>query len=419
MIKIWFAIPFWQRVLGGFAAGALLGVVAADTAVQMQPLGQLFIQAIQMLVVPLIFCAIVSAITSLQAHTNVARLATKTIGLFLFTAFLASLIGLGVGTAFDLTPATELTAAEVTERDIPAFSQVLLNFVPSNPFAAMVEGRVLQIIVFAALVGIAINQLKEKAEPARAFFSSGADIMFQITRMVLELTPIGVFGLMAWVVGSYGLETLMPLGKFIVAIYVACLIHIVFVYGALVKFGARMNPWHFLKAIFSTQVVAYTTSSSYGTLPATYKTTTERLGVNKDYASFSLPLGATINMDGCGGIYPAIAAIFIAHLYGIPLGVTEYIIITLTATIAAVGTAGVPGSAMVMLTVTLTAVGLPLEGIAFIAAVDRIIDMMRTATNVTGDMVVSSVVARSEGLIDDSVVLDTESAELTEARESH
>lgn len=406
MLKAWFAIPFWQRVLGGFILGALLGVVAADVGVAMQPLGQLFINAIQMLVVPLIFCAIVSAITSLQAQSNVKRLALKTIGLFIFTAWIASIIGLGVGTFIDMTPATQLSAADVTERDIPPVSQVLLNIIPTNPFAAMVEGRVLQILLFAALVGIAINQLKEKAEPARAFFKSGAEVMFQITRMVLELTPIGVFGLMAWMVGSHGLETLMPLGKFILAIYLACIIHIVVTYGMLVRFGAKMSPWAFVKAIFPTQLIAYTTSSSYGTLPSTYRTTTERLGVSKDYASFSLPLGATINMDGCGGIYPAIAAIFIAHLYGIPLGLVEYAVIMVTATIAALGTAGVPGSAMVMLTVTLTAVGLPIEGIAFIAAVDRVIDMMRTATNVTGDMVVTSVVARSENLIE-SPALET------------
>ena len=407
MLGAWFAIPFWQRVLGGFVLGALLGVVASDFAIAMQPFGQLFINAIQMLVVPLIFCAIVSSITSLQAHSNMRRLAVKTIGLFIFTAWIASLIGLSIGTLIDMSPATQLSMANVVERDIPPVSHVLLNFIPTNPFAAMVEGKVLQILVFAALVGIAINKLREKAEPARQFFQAGTEIMFQLTRMVLELTPIGVFGLMAWMVGSHGLETLLPLGKFISAIYVACVLHIVITYGALIRFGAKMSPWAFLKAVFPTQVIAYSTSSSYGTLPSTFRTTTERLGVSKDYASFSLPLGATINMDGCGGIYPAIAAIFIAHLYGIPLGVSEYAVIMVTATVAALGTAGVPGSAMVMLTVTLTAVGLPLEGIAFIAAVDRIIDMMRTATNITGDMVVTTVVARSESLIEEPCVISS------------
>ncbi|RUO21171.1 dicarboxylate/amino acid:cation symporter [Aliidiomarina iranensis] len=404
MIKAWFRIPFWQRVLGGFVLGALLGFFLADVGVAMQPLGQLFVRAIQMLVAPLVLFAIVSSITSMGNQANLGRLAGKTVGLFLFTALIASTIGLAVGTFLDLTPSIELTAAETVERNIPPFSQVLLSVIPTNPFAALAEGKVLQIIFFAALLGVAINGLKEKAEPAKQFFQGGAEIMYQITRYVLELTPIGVFGLMAWVVGSYGIEMLLPLGKFIVAIYLACILHIVFVYGSLVRFGAKVKPWQFFRAIFPTQLIAYSTSSSFGTLPSTLKTTTERLGVEKKYASFSLPLGATINMDGCGGIYPAIAAIFIAHLYGIPLGVMEYGIIMLTATLASIGTAGVPGSAMVMLTVTLSAVGLPLEGIAFIAAIDRIIDMMRTATNVTGDMAVSLVVAKSENMVDEQVL---------------
>lgn len=400
MFQAWFRIPFWQRVLGAFILGGLLGVVAADVAVAMQPLGQLFIRAIQMLVAPLILFAIVSSITSMQTQSRLGVLAGKTVGLFLITAFIASAIGLTVATLWDLAPAVELSAGEVRDRDIPPVSQVLLSVIPTNPFAALVEGNVLQIITFSVVLALALNALKEKAAPVRDFFHAGAEVMYQITRYVLELTPIGVFGLMAWVVGTHGLEMLLPLGKFIAAIYVACLIHIIFVYGGLVRLGAKVRPWQFFRAIFPTQIIAYSTSSSFGTLPSTLKTTTERLGVHKEYASFSLPLGATINMDGCGGIYPAIAAIFIAHLYGIPLGVTEYAIIMMTATLASIGTAGVPGSAMVMLTVTLSAVGLPLEGIAFIAAVDRIIDMMRTATNVTGDMTVSLVVAQSEGMVD-------------------
>lgn len=404
MIQAWFNIPFWQRVLGGFILGALLGVAASDVAVAMQPLGQLFIRAIQMLVAPLILFAIVSSITSMQSQSNLGRLAAKTVGLFLITAMIASAIGLTVGTLVDLTPNVELTAGAVTERDIPPVSQVILSVIPTNPFAALADGNVLQIIFFAVFVAIAINALKEKAAPVRSFFQSGAEVMYQITRYVLELTPIGVFGLMAWVVGTHGIEMLLPLGKFIGAIYLACLIHIIFVYGSLVRFGAKVKPWQFFRAIFPTQIIAYSTSSSFGTLPSTLKTTTERLGVKKEYASFSLPLGATINMDGCGGIYPAIAAIFIAHLYGIPLGITEYAIIMVTATLASIGTAGVPGSAMVMLTVTLSAVGLPLEGIAFIAAVDRIIDMMRTTTNVTGDMAVSLVVAKSENMVNEEVL---------------
>ncbi|GAB2926028.1 dicarboxylate/amino acid:cation symporter [Rheinheimera gaetbuli] len=399
MFSFWFAIPFWQRVLGALLLGVTTGVLLGETATVFKPLGTLFINAIRMLVVPLVFFALISSITSLADSGKMQRLAFKTVGLFLFTAFVASLIGLAVGSLINWGDAVQLTAAEVKPRDIPPVADVLTNLIPTNPLAAMVNGNILQIIVFASLVGIAINQLGDKAAPMKKVLLSGADIMYQITRMVLELTPLGVFGLMAWVVGNYGLDTLLPLGKFILAIYLACVIHILFTYGGLVKLFGGMRLRDYFKAILPAQLVAYSSASSYGTLPVSHKVVTENLGVSKDYASFVLPLGATINMDGCGGIYPAIAAIFIAHLYGIELAAVDYLLIAGTATLASVGTAGVPGTAMVMLTVTLSVVGLPIEGIAFIAAVDRIVDMMRTATNVTGDTMVALVIGRSEGLV--------------------
>jgi len=246
--------------------------------------------------------------------------------------------------------------------------------------------------VFAAFIGIAIRHVGAAAKPFGDAIQAATQVMYRVTKMVLELTPLGVFGLMAWVVGYFGLSALVPLGSFIGAIYLACVIHMLLVYGSMVRFGAGMSVLTFFKSIFSAQLVAYTTCSSYGTLPAAHQAVTEKLGVKASTAAFVLPLGATINMDGCGGIYPAIAAIFIAQLYGISLDWFDYLVITLTATLASVGTAGVPGAALVMLTVTLSAVGLPLEGIAFIAAVDRIIDMIRTMTNVTGDMAVALVV---------------------------
>ncbi|WP_215398579.1 dicarboxylate/amino acid:cation symporter [Rheinheimera oceanensis] len=399
MLAFWFAIPFWQRVLGALLLGVTTGVLLGETATVFKPLGTLFINAIRMLVVPLVFFALISSITSLADSGKMQRLAFKTVGLFLLTAFIASLIGLTVGSLVNWGDTVQLTAAEIKPRDIPPVADVLTNLIPTNPLAAMVNGNILQIIVFAALVGIAINKIGEKAVPMKKVLLSGADIMYQITRMVLELTPLGVFGLMAWVVGNYGLDTLLPLGKFILAIYLACIIHIVFTYGGLVKLFGGMRVRDYFKAILPAQLVAYSSASSYGTLPVSHKVVTENLGVSKDYASFVLPLGATINMDGCGGIYPAIAAIFIAHLYGIDLTAFDYLLIAGTATLASVGTAGVPGTAMVMLTVTLSVVGLPIEGIAFIAAVDRIIDMMRTATNVTGDTMVALVIGRSEGLV--------------------
>ncbi|WP_144210298.1 dicarboxylate/amino acid:cation symporter [Shewanella donghaensis] len=393
-------IPFWQKVLAGFALGTIAGIALGESAIMLKPLGDLFISAIKMLVAPLVFCAIVVSITSLGSQANLKRLSFKTLGMFMFTGTMASFIGLAIGSSFDMGGTLELATTEVRDRDIPGFAQVLLNMIPVNPFASLAEGKVLQIIVFAALVGIAINAVGEKAAPLKNTIEAGAEVMFELTRMVLKLTPIGVFGLMAWVVGEYGLSTLLPLGKFIVAIYVAALIHIIFVYGGLVKFAAGLSPVQFFRKAMPAQLVAFSTASSFGTLPASSKCT-ESMGVSKRYSAFVLPLGATMNMDGCGGIYPAIAAIFIAQIYGIPLDMTDYMLIAVTATVASVGTAGVPGSAMVMLSVTLGVVGLPLEGIAFIAAIDRVIDMIRTATNVTGDMMTAVVIGKSEGQFDE------------------
>nr|WP_112354194.1 dicarboxylate/amino acid:cation symporter [Shewanella benthica] len=394
-------IPFWQKVLAGFVLGAMIGVIFGESATVLKPLGDLFIGAIKMLVAPLVFCAIVVSITALGSQVSLKRLSFKTLAMFMFTGTLASLIGLTVGSLIDMGGSMDLVATEVRERHVPGFAQVLLDMIPVNPFASLAEGKVLQIIVFAALIGIAINKVGEKAEPLKRTFEAGAEVMFQLTRMVLQLTPIGVFGLMAWIVGQYGLSTLLPLGKFIAAIYIAALIHIIFVYGGLIKFVAKLSPLQFFRKAMPAQIVAFTTASSFGTLPASTRCT-ESMGVSKRYSSFVLPLGATMNMDGCGGIYPAIAAIFIAQIYGITLDMTDYMLIAVTATVASVGTAGVPGSAMVMLSVTLGVVGLPLEGIAFIAAIDRIIDMIRTSTNVTGDMMTAVVIGKSEGQFDEA-----------------
>lgn len=399
------AIPFWQKVLIGFALGALTGVILGPQAASLKPLGDLFISAIKMLVAPLVLCAIVVSITSLGQQANLKRLSLKTLGMFMFTGTIASLLGLAIGSMIDMGGSLDLASTAVRERNIPGFTQVLLDMIPVNPFASLAEGKVLQIIVFAALVGIAINTVGEKAAPLKKLFEAGAEVMFQLTRMVLTLTPIGVFGLMAWVVGKYGLDTLLPLAKFIGAIYLAAFIHILFVYGGLVRYVARLSPWQFFRKAMPAQLIAFSTASSFGTLPATTRCT-EAMGVSKRYSAFVLPLGATMNMDGCGGIYPAIAAIFIAQIYGVTLDMTDYMLIAVTATVASIGTAGVPGSAMVMLTVTLGVVGLPLEGIAFIAAIDRVIDMVRTATNVTGDMMTAVVVGKSEQQLDENRFYD-------------
>lgn len=393
-------IPFWQKVLTGFILGVAIGILWGEPAKALKPLGTLYISLIKMLVAPLIFCAITVSITSFGKQVGLQRLSIKTFLMFMFTGTMASLIGLAIGSSIDMAGTTKLVATEELTRHVPGFFQVIQDMIPSNPFASFAEGKVPQIIVFAVFVAVAINKVGEKAEPLKKTIEAGAEVMFQLTRMIIQLTPIGVFGLMAWLVGEYGLSTLLPLSKFIGAIYLAAVIHIIVVYGGLIKFVGKLSPLQFFKKSVPAQIVAFTTSSSYGTLPTSSRCAQD-MGVSKSYRSFVLPLGATMNMDGCGGFYPAIAAIFIAQVYGVSLDMTDYLLIVITATVASIGTAGVPGSALIMLSVTLGVIGLPLEGIAFIAAIDRIIDMIRTCTNITGDMMTAVVVGKSENQFDE------------------
>ncbi|MDP3405932.1 MAG: dicarboxylate/amino acid:cation symporter [Brevundimonas sp.] len=404
MLARFFAIPLWHRTAGGFALGILAGLILREQAtVWLQPIGDVYLNLIRMVVAPLVLFTIASSIAKLGAGAGAVRLGARTIVWFAITSLLAVLVGFAFGHL--INPGlglSNLPLGEVREREIPTPLEVLIGIVPTNPFAALAEGRVLQIIFFSALIGAALVALGDRAQTARRLVDEGAAIIFRITRWVIQLTPFGVFGLIGSVVGGYGWEALLPLGKFILAIYAACLFHILIVYSALLKLHG-LSALAFMRGAFAAQQTAFATSSSLGTLPITLRQTVERLGVPQAYAAFAVPLGASVKMDGCGAIYPAIAAIFIAQYFGIELTVTQYVLIGLTAVLGSLGTAGVPGTSIVMLTLTLSTAGLPLEGIGYIVAIDRIIDMMRTATNVTGQMLVPVLVAKEEGILDEGI----------------
>lgn len=400
MFARFFAIPLWQRTAAGFILGIIAGLILRESAVTwLQPIGDLYLNLIRMVVAPLVLFTIASSIAKLGEGAGAVRLGVKTIMWFAITSLLAVLVGFAFGHLINPgVGLANLPLGEVKERIIPTPLEVLLGVVPTNPFAALSDGKVLQIIFFSALIGVALVALGDRAANARRLVDEGAAIIFRITRWVIQLTPFGVFGLIGSVVGGYGWEALLPLIKFIVAIYAACLFHIVFVYGALLKLhGLKVTS--FFRGAFAAQQTAFATSSSLGTLPITLRQTVERLGVPQAYAAFAVPLGANVKMDGCGAIYPAIASIFIAQYFKIDLSLTQYILIGLTAVLGSLGTAGVPGTSIVMLTLTLSTAGLPLEGIGYIVAIDRIIDMMRTATNVTGQMLVPVLVAKEEGVL--------------------
>ena len=367
-----------------------------------KPFGSLFINLIKMLIVPLIFLSLVSGVTSMEDVQKMGRVGGKTFALYLATTAIAITIGLVVGTILEPGAGLEFSKEGLTAKsmDAPGFVATLLNMVPRNPVASMADGKVLQIIVFAILFGIALNLSGEKGKPVKELIDSGAEIMYSLTHMVMAYAPYGVFALMAWVAGKFGLSILLPLGKIIAGVYIACLLHIgITLAGLGIILLGRLSPRPYFGGIVDAQAVAFTTTSSSGTLPVTIACAQENLGVSKSVSSFVLPLGATINMDGTA-IYQGVAALFVAQAFGIDLTAGQYGVIIVTATLASIGSAGVPGAGLIMLTLVLTTVGLPLEGIAIIAGIDRILDMARTATNVTGDLMVSVLIAKSEGELD-------------------
>ncbi len=419
IIQRWLGIRFWKRVLAGFVLGAAAGWLCGPAGVPFfQPLGDVYVSLIKMIAVPLVFFAVINSVSSLHGVQRMAALGGRTFLWFAVTATLA--VGVGLAVALVARPGEgvgELAmAAGYHVRELPSPVKVLLDVVPTNPFKALSEGKILQVIFFAALLGLALVKLGEKSSRLRALTGEANDAMIQVTRFVLEVTPIGTFGLIAALVGGYGFEKLVPLGKFVIALYLACAIQIVVVYGSLLM-AHGLSPRRFFRGVFPAMQVAFTSSSSFASMPVALRSVTQNLGVAPEYASFAVPLGASIKMDGCGAIYPAISAIFVAQYFGVPLEPSQYFVILLASVLGSFGTAGVPGTATVMVTLVLSSAGLPVEGVGYLVAIDRVLDMMRTMTNVTGQMLVPVIVAREEGLLDLSVYRGGEPAETSPVRE--
>ncbi len=419
LVAAWFRIPFWQRVLAGFVLGALAGWAfgpSADT--WFGPLGDLYITLIKMIAVPLVFFAVINAVSSLHGQKSIAALAGRTFAWFALTAVLAVAVGLLFGLVIRPGEGVGVlqVAADYKPKEVPGVLDVLFNLVPSNVFQALSgaaasttsdgtsvlvprNGTVLQVLFFAGLVGFALVKLGEKTAGLRKLAGEASEVMIQVTRFVLEFTPLGTFGLIAALVGGYGFEQLKPLLTFVIALYAACAFHIIVVYGGLLL-AHGLNPLKFFRGAAPAMQVGFVASSSFAALPASLRSAIHNHGVNPDYAAFAVPLGASVKMDGCGAIYPALAAVFIAQYTGIELSWSQYLIIALASVLGSFGTAGVPGTAVIMATVVLSAANLPLEAIGFLYAIDRILDMMRTMTNVTGQMLVPVLVAKETGLLD-------------------
>jgi Na+/H+-dicarboxylate symporter len=398
-------VSFGNRVFIGMILGIAMGAIFKKEALIIEPIGLIFVRLIKMLVIPLVTTAIISSITALESTKQLKSIGFKTIGLLLLTTAIATVIGTITALVMNLGSGMEyIKDASFEAREIPSFSKVLLDMIPMNPVSEMAEGKIIPVIIFSIFIAVAIviegSRKPEVVKPVKDFINSFAQIMFRVTKMVIRLTPYGVFGLMVAVAAKYGLSTLIPLGKVILAVYIACALHVIITYGSLLTFVAKVNPMRFFKKIYPAQVVAFTTRSSYGTLPVTLKALTTRVKISEKIASFVAPMGATVGMNACGGLYPAIVAIFVARVFDIELTAMHYIILVATTTLSSIGIAGVPGTASIAATVVLSTLGLPVEGLAMVLGVDVVIDMARTAVNVTGASVVALLVADSENEFD-------------------
>ena len=382
----------------GVIAGSILGGNNAYIAKNfISPFGTLFLNAIKMVVVPMVFSSIIVGVCGIGDAKSVGRIGGKTVVYFLCTTVFAATFGIIAANVFHIGEGfvIEGTVAEVTIPENPGIINTLINIIPSNPIQSIANGDMLQIIAFAIIVGGGIVIVGEKAQPVFKFFNGMAEIMFAVTGVIMKFTPIAVFALITPVVAENGISVLLPLASVVLVVYGTCIVHAVVVYSLSVKIFSGISPLKFFKNSAEAIVFAFTSASSSATLPYSMQSA-EKMKVSESVSSFVLPLGSTINMDGTA-IYQGICALFIANVYGIELTLVQQITIVLTCTFASVGAAGIPGSAMIMLSMVLQSVGLPVEGIGLVAGIDRITDMAPTATNITGDIACSVVVAATEG----------------------
>ncbi|MEV5555893.1 dicarboxylate/amino acid:cation symporter [Nonomuraea wenchangensis] len=399
---------FSLQLLTGLAAGVALGFAARIwdvtwLAETLNRVGQIFVQLLKLAVPPLVFTAVLVSVANLRNVNGAARLAVKTLMWFLITAAVSVALAIGLGLLID--PGRGVTLDTGAAR-APEHAGTWLDFVtgilPTNVVTAFTEVNVLQIVFLGAVLGAAALAAGEKAEPALALARSVLELVQKALWWVIRLAPIGTAGLIGKAVSTYGWDLLAPLAKFSAGVYAGCLLVLLAVYPVLLAVWGKVSPVRFFRNAWPAIELAFVSRSSVGTLPLTQRVTVERNGVDPDYASFAVPFGATTKMDGCASVYPALAAIFVAQVFGVPLGLGDYLLIAFVSVVGSAATAGLTG-ATVMLTLTLSTLGLPLEGVGLLLAIDPILDMMRTATNVAGQMVVPVLVARSEGRLDTAV----------------
>ena len=418
-MKWWFGVTLWKRVLGALILGIAFGLLmtqmmgSQEAAAEwlstwVQPVGQIFIRLIQMMIVPLIFTTLVAGVVAMKEPSRLGSLGVKAIGLYLVTTFFANIIGIAFGLIFrpGVGALESISGAEPTplNTERPTALEQILGIIPDNPVAALADTNILAIIFFALLFGIGVLMARDKGEPVARFFDSASEAVLKVTHIVMETAPFGVFALIAYTTVAYGIDAFVSIFWLILAVYLGLFTHVILVYGGLIRFVLGLPMVRFLRGITDAQAVAFSTASSSATLPVTITNVSENLGVKRPVAGSVLPLGATINMDGTA-LYLGILALFTAQAFGIELAWYNYGLIALTAAVVSIGAAGIPSASLFLLATVLSTFGASPEQIAlvvgFIAPVDRVMDMARTVVNVTGDAAVAVTVAKWEGELDE------------------
>ncbi|MEW6993192.1 dicarboxylate/amino acid:cation symporter [Colwelliaceae bacterium MEBiC 14330] len=369
----------------------------------LEVIGQIFMASLRMLVVPLVFVSLVCGVCSLKDTSKLGRIGGKAIALYLATTAIA--ISFAIFVALIIAPGegvNMVTSSSFTGKEAPSLAQVIIQMFPTNPFASFAQGNMLQVIIFALLFGIAIALSGKAGERIAALFEDLSEVIMRLVTILMNIAPYGVFALLATLFTTVSLETFGNLIKYFLVVFFVLLLHALVTYPVILKLLTGLNPLIFLKKMRDAAIFAFSTASSNATIPITLETATKKMGVKNSIASFTVPLGATINMDGTA-IMQGVATVFIAQVFMQDLTLADYLTVVLTATLASIGTAGVPGVGLIMLAMVLEQVGLPVEGIALIIGVDRLLDMTRTAVNVTGDSMVSIVVAKSEQQFDETM----------------
>lgn len=397
-------IPFWAQIVAGLVLGVLLGWLARSQDIgwlytTLDKIGSIFVQLLKLAVAPLVFFAILVSITNLRKVNNAARLASRTLLWFMITSLIAVAIGLAIGLITNPGSGTGLTPKDgKAPEGSGSWIDFLTGIVPTDVITPFTELNVLQIVFMAAVAGIAALKLGPRAQPILTLSEAVLELLQKALWWVIRLAPIGTVGLIGFAIADYGWDLIGKYATFTADVYIGCALVLFGVYPLLLATVAKVNPLQFYKGAWPAIQLAFVSRSSVGTMPVTQKVT-ERLGVPKEYTSFAVPFGATTKMDGCAAIYPALAAIFIAQIFDVQLGIQDYLLIAFVSVVGSAATAGLTG-ATVMLTLTLSTLGLPLEGVGLLMAIDPILDMMRTATNVAGQALVPVVVAAREKILD-------------------